>query len=102
MSTRIPADVVFKGHTGHYKANAHKTKPGDTQVCFRNQTGSPVLVWFPDNFLVGSPATIAQGDTVCYPIREGLPGGVYTYAAQVTTTGEFVEGGSPPEIVIDR
>ncbi|HKZ33606.1 MAG TPA: hypothetical protein VJ648_14750 [Vicinamibacteria bacterium] len=102
-STRTPADVVFKGHTGDYRANSHKTKPNDTHVCFRNMTGSPVRVWFPGNFLLGSPLTLDDStETRCLEINPEAASGTYTYAAQVTATGEFIKGNSPPEVIIDR
>lgn len=101
--TRTPANVVFTGHTGRYRANSHRTRPSDTQVCFRNLTGSPVRVWFPGDFLLGSPLILPDGtQTACLDINPAAAAGFYTYAAQVTTTGEFIQGNSPPDIIIDR
>jgi hypothetical protein len=104
IATRTPADVVFKGRTGNYRAvpPVHTARPADTQVCFRNLTGSPVRVWFPGDFLVGSPFTMDQGETRCVDISPTAGAGTYSYSAQVSATGEFIEGNSPPEVIIDR
>jgi hypothetical protein len=71
-------------------------------VCFRNLTGSGVRVWFPGDFLVGSPLNLENGDTLCVDINPATVAGTYPYAAQVTASGEFIQGNSPPEIIIDR
>lgn len=102
MQVRAPAHVIFIRRGGQYRAvpPAHAAPPTDATVCFRNLTGSPVRVWFPGDFLRGSPTEIAHDATQCFEINAAA--GAYTYAAQVTATNEFVEGNSPPEIIIDR
>jgi hypothetical protein len=103
-STRTPAHVIFNGRPGHYRAvpPSHTAPPTATEVCFRNLTGSVVTVWFPGNFLLGSPHVIENGETRCFQIDSATVAGTYPYAAQVAATGEFVEGNSPPDIIIDR
>ena len=101
---RGPADVTFVKQGSKYRAQppAHKANPlTKNSVTFRNVTGNPVLVWFPGNFLTGSPGELGAAD-VTFPINPASPAGSYPYAAYVVGANEFVEGNSPPEIIIDK
>jgi hypothetical protein len=103
VSGRAPADVVFirRGSTYRAEPPSHKANPATkTNVTFRNLTGSQVLVWFPGSFLLGSPRPLGDADET-FDISPEARAGAFPYAAYVVTANEFVEGNSPPEIIID-
>jgi hypothetical protein len=103
-STRTAAHVVFTGRGGHLRAvpPSYTAPPTADSVCFRNLTGSVVRVWFPGDFLLGSPLNLDNGETRCIDINPQAAPGAYTYAAQVAGANDFIQGNSPPEIIIDR
>ncbi len=103
-SARGPADVTFIRRGSGYRAEppSHKANPATkTNVTFRNLTGSPVLVWFPTDFLLGSPRTVGDTDE-SFDINPEARAGAFPYAAYVVTANQLVEGNSPPEIIIDK
>jgi len=104
MSRTTPADVIFHKSGSKYRADppSHKAHPNTkANVCFRNLTGHPVWIWFPEDFLVGSPARLDDDDR-CFEFNPAAAAGSYPYSAYVVGPNEFVEGNSPPEIIIDR
>ncbi len=103
-TARGPADVIFIRRGSKYRAEppSHKANVATkANVTFRNLTGSPVTVWFPGNFLQGSPRTVGDADET-FDINPETLAGAYPYTAYVVTANEFVEGNSPPEIIIDK
>ena len=106
MSRTTPADVIFHRSGSKYRADppSHKAHPNTKpNVCFRNLTGYPVWVWFPGDFLIGSPALIVGADEDrCFNVNPEAAAGSYAYSAYVVGSNEFVEGNSPPEIIIDK
>jgi hypothetical protein len=106
MSRTTPADVIFVRRGSKYRAEppSHKVHPLSKDfVCFRNLTGYPVWVWFPGDFLIGSPALIVGADEDrCFNVNPAAAAGSYPYSAYVSGANDFVEGNSPPEIIIDR
>lgn len=105
MSRAIAADVIFVQRGSKYWAvppryKAHPfTKPG---VSFYNLTGHPVSIWFPEDFLVGSPSLIPDREERTYEVNPTATAGPHPYAAYVAGPDEFVEGNSPPDIIIDK
>jgi len=68
--------------------------------------GSDVYLWFPGRFMVGAaPADVyvlRDGETPCFTVPDTTVAGVYSYAAYVVAAKEFVEGNTPPDIIIDK
>jgi len=105
----IPADVFLIRSGGKFKADPPRQKVHPVtrdQLCIRNLTGSEVVVWFPRRFLVGSPAaevyTLHPDETRCFSVAAETLAGVYPYGAYVVDAREFVEGNTPPDIIIDK
>jgi hypothetical protein len=105
VSRTTAADVIFVQRGSQYRAvpPSHKahpfTKPG---VSFYNLTGHTVWVWFPEDFLLGSPSPIADNAERTFDVNPEAAPGAHAYSAYVVGPNEFVEGNSPPEIIIDR
>jgi hypothetical protein len=105
MGKAVPADIVLRKTGPRYRATppvytAHPdTKP---TVLIRNLTGSPVKVWSPQGALLDTPREIPDTDEYPFPINPETRSGNYAYTAYVVGAEEFVEGNSPPEVIIDR
>jgi len=109
MSDYPAADVFLIRRGNVYKADPPRQKvhpASRNQLCVRNLTESDVVVWFPSHFLVGSPEadtyTLRPSETKCFSAGAETTAGVYPYAAYVVTAREFVEGNTPPDIIIDK
>jgi hypothetical protein len=107
VSTAADVFLIRRGNV--YKADPPRQRVHPAtrnQLCIRNLTGSNVLLWFPENVLVGeSPAdvhTLLSGGQACFSVASEALGGVYPYAAYVMDDSEFVEGNTPPDIIIDK
>jgi len=105
----VPADVYLIKSGGKYKADPPRPKVHPltrNQLCIRNFTGSDVYLWFPGRFMVGAaPADVyvlRDGETPCFTVPDTTVAGVYSYAAYVVAAKEFVEGNTPPDIIIDK
>ena len=83
--------------------------PGDT-VCWHNQTGDDIIVFFPHADVLGKPskhffATIKDKAPLPHAgaATKKIPAGPpeqYSYAIFCLATGRFAVGGSDPEIII--
>jgi len=99
------ADIVLKKTGPWYRATpptytAHPAS--EPTVLIRNLTGSPVKVWSPQGALLDTPREIPDTEEYPFPINTSIDSGTYVYTAYVVGAEEFVEGNSPPEIIIDR
>lgn len=105
MGRAVPADIVFRKTGPNYRAAppAYPAHP-DTKatVLIRNMTGSRVKVWSPQNALLETPREIDDRDEYPFPINPEIGAGTYAYTAYVVDADEFVEGNSPPVIIIDK
>jgi hypothetical protein len=109
VSDRL-ADVYLIKSGCKYKAEPSRARffaptPGDVlRIC--NLTGSEVRLWFPGDFLVGNPAAdvyaLRNTEAKGFTVPERTERGVYSYAAYVVEAKEFVEGNTPPDIIIDK
>jgi hypothetical protein len=105
MSRTTAADVIFVQRGSKYWAvpPSHKAHPfTKPSVSFYNLTGHPVWVWFPEDFLLGSPSLIPDNEERPFELNPKAAPGPHPYAAYVVGPNEFVEGNSPPEIIIDK
>jgi len=105
MGRAVPADIVFRKTRTDYRAappvyTAHP--PTKATVLIRNLTGSRVKVWSPQNALLDTPRELDDQDEYPFPINAEKDSGTYAYTAYVVDADEFVEGNSPPVIIIDK
>lgn len=105
MGKEVPADIILRRRGSHYRAappvyRAHPPTSGSVRI--RNITGSPVKVWSPQDALLETPREIADRDEYSFPINPRTDTGSYAYTAYVVDADDFVEGNSPPVIIIDR
>jgi len=105
MGREVPADIFFRKTGAQYRAtppvfNVHlASKPN---VLIRNLTGDEVIVWAPQDVLLGTPHSLASGTEYSFAVNDKLDAGTYVYTAWVVGTDQFVEGNSPPAIIIDK
>ena len=105
MGKATPADIIFRRAADGYRAvppvyRAHP--PSRDAVLIRNLTGHRVTVWSPQGVLDGTPRSIDPRAEESFQINTAVDVGAFVYAAYVADEEEFVEGNSPPVIIIDK
>jgi len=106
MGDRVdPADIVFRKTGNRYRAIPPApivNRLSQRELLVRNLTGLPVTVWAPQGVLLGTPLDVPSKGEQIFAVNPDLEPGTYVYTAYVKDTDQFVEGNSPPAIIIDK